>query len=56
MLAASQVTALRERISGPVLTPEDPDFGEEVFAFNVAVAHQPDVVVGAQAQATSSRR
>ncbi|MCU1586506.1 MAG: mitomycin radical oxidase [Microbacteriaceae bacterium] len=47
MLATSRVTELKERVSGPVLIPLDPDFGEEVFAFNVAVAHQPDVVVGA---------
>jgi FAD/FMN-containing dehydrogenase len=47
MLAMSRVTELKERVSGPVLTPQDPEFIEEVFAFNVAVAHQPEVVVGA---------
>ena len=33
-------------ISGPVLTPEDPEFGPEISGFNLAVVHRPDVVVG----------
>ena len=38
---------LASRISGPVLTPADEGFGEEVAAHNLAIVHLPDVVVGA---------
>ena len=37
---------LRDKIIGPVLTPEDPGFAEEVSGSNLAIAHVPDVVVG----------
>src|SRR5690554_1679592 len=38
--------ALRDAIVGPVLTPNEPGFPEEVSGFNFAIAHVPDVVVG----------
>ncbi|MHA6693768.1 FAD-binding oxidoreductase [Homoserinimonas sp. A520] len=37
---------LRDVVVGPVLTPEDPGFTEEVSGSNLAIAHSPDVVVG----------
>lgn len=38
--------ALRDRVSGPVLTPDAPEFAGEVAAFNTVVIQRPDVVVG----------
>jgi FAD/FMN-containing dehydrogenase len=43
--------ALADRIDGIVLTPGEPGFAEEVAAFNTAVVHTPDVVVGATSTA-----
>ncbi len=43
--------ALKDRIEGPVLTPADPAFAEEAAAFNTAVVHTPDVIVGAASTA-----
>ena len=42
----TSLDALRDRVSGPVLTPDDPGFAEEVAGFNVAVTDRPDIVVG----------
>ena len=42
----TSLQALRDRIVGPVLTPEDPGFAEEASGFNLAVTHAPDVVIG----------
>lgn len=47
MPATLETGELAKRVSGPVLTSADSDFGDEVFAFNTAVTHHPDVVVGA---------
>ena len=41
------LTELRGRVSGPVFTPEDEGFAEEVACFNLAIRHSPDLVVGA---------
>jgi len=41
------VDELRARCTGPVLTRGDDGFAEEVFAWNTAITHSPDVVVGA---------
>jgi hypothetical protein len=41
------IDELRARCTGPVLTRGDDGFAEEVFAWNTATTHSPDVVVGA---------
>lgn len=38
---------LKQLVEGPVFSPDDDGFADEVFAFNVATVHQPDIVVGA---------
>ncbi|MFC0680236.1 FAD-binding oxidoreductase [Lysobacter korlensis] len=43
--------ALADRIEGTVLTPAEPAFAEEAAAFNTAVVHTPDVIVGAASTA-----
>jgi FAD/FMN-containing dehydrogenase len=40
------VTALRSRVAGPVLTPADGGFAEEVAAWSAGHVHTPDVAVG----------
>jgi FAD/FMN-containing dehydrogenase len=42
---ASRIAALRHRVDGDVLTPDDPRFGEAVEAWNRTTAHHPAVVV-----------
>ena len=42
------VAALRRVVAGPVLTPDDADYATETAAWNVATAHHPSLVVGAQ--------
>lgn len=39
--------ALADRVAGPVFTPADAGYAEEILAQNRAVVHTPDVVVGA---------
>ena len=41
-------TALANRIGGPVLTPGEDGYAPEIAAFNTAIVHTPDVVVGAE--------
>jgi hypothetical protein len=41
------VTSLRARVSGPVLTRDDPGFADEVKSWLLNYSHTPDVVVGA---------
>jgi hypothetical protein len=38
--------SLRNSLPGPVLTPTDAGFAEEVSGSNLAISHRPDVVVG----------
>src|SRR5690554_3049524 len=38
--------SLRDALAGPVLTPTDAGFDEEVSGSNLAISHRPDVVVG----------
>jgi len=45
------VSELKSLISGVVLEPGDPGFVEEVSGFNLAVAHSPELVVGAASAA-----
>lgn len=42
---------LRENLSGPALTADDPGYESEVAVFNSVVAHRPAVVVGATSAA-----
>ncbi|MGH9095157.1 MAG: FAD-binding protein, partial [Acidimicrobiales bacterium] len=41
------VSALAAELTGPLLQPSSPAYGEEVAAFNAAVSHRPALVVGA---------
>lgn len=41
------VAALTAAVTGPVLLPADPGWANELVGFNLAVSHDPDVVVGA---------
>src|SRR5690554_202309 len=38
--------SLRDALAGPVLTPTDAGFDEEVSGSNLAISHRPEVVVG----------
>ncbi|HZX05061.1 FAD-binding oxidoreductase [Kribbella sp.] len=40
------IARLRTEVAGPVLTPTDEGYAEELSGFNLAVTHTPDVVVG----------
>ncbi|HEY5937690.1 MAG TPA: FAD-binding oxidoreductase [Kofleriaceae bacterium] len=40
------MTALANRVRGPVYVPIDVGFAEELAAFNLAIEHMPDLVVG----------
>ena len=44
-------TELADRISGPVYVPGDSGYAPEIAAFNTAVVHTPDIVVGAASAA-----
>ncbi|MFJ2213362.1 FAD-binding oxidoreductase [Streptomyces sp. NPDC101062] len=46
--ASSLAKALADAVTGPVLQPEDSGFTEELASFQLALRHQPDVVVGAR--------
>ncbi|WP_141881816.1 FAD-binding oxidoreductase [Homoserinimonas aerilata] len=50
-LSPDLVAALASRVSGPVLTPSDEGFAQEVAGFNLAIPLIPDVAVGANSQA-----
>jgi FAD/FMN-containing dehydrogenase len=45
--ARAEATALAGRLAGPVFTPGDPGYDEEIAPFNLATAHRPPFVVGA---------
>jgi hypothetical protein len=47
----TDITALRSRVAGPVLGPEDPGFADEVAGFNLVLINTPDVAVGASSTA-----
>lgn len=47
MLRSGAMTALADRIRGPVLVPIDAGFAPELAAFNLAIVHTPDLVAGA---------
>lgn len=43
----SSVSELQLSVRGPVFTPADPGFAQEVAAFNLSTQHQPDIAFGA---------
>ena len=45
-VANTLIDRLRGEVAGPVLTPGDEGYDEELSGFNLAVTHTPDVVVG----------
>jgi FAD/FMN-containing dehydrogenase len=47
MIAESGLDVLRSAVSGPVHTERDAEFAGESAGYNVAVVHQPEVIVGA---------
>lgn len=51
MSLKTAVAELADRVAGPVLTPGDPGFAEEIAAWNLATVHRPGVVVGAASAA-----
>ena len=51
MISETDLHALRSAVAGPVLTSDDPEYAEDSSGYNVAVLHQPDVIVGATSAA-----
>jgi FAD binding domain len=51
MLSDSDLQTLRSAVTGPVLTSGDPEYAADGSGYNVAVVHQPDVIVGATSAA-----
>ena len=47
MPVLTNIRYLAHAVRGPVLTPEDAEFGSEVGAFNASAHHTPEIVVGA---------
>lgn len=47
----TDLAALRDRVTGPVLAGDDPRVPAEVATFNLATTHRPTVVVGATSAA-----
>lgn len=47
MISPVQVQALADSVSGPVTVPGDADYAGEGRAFNLAIQHSPDVILGA---------
>ena len=51
MISDTDLDSLRSAVAGPVLTEGDPEYAEDGTGFNLAVVHQPDVIVGATSAA-----
>jgi FAD/FMN-containing dehydrogenase len=51
MISDSDLTTLRSAVSGPVSTAGDPDYAADAGGYNLAVVHEPDVIVGATSAA-----
>lgn len=47
MITEAEVQALVDSVTGPVTVPGDEGYGVDVRAFNLAIQHSPDVVLGA---------
>jgi FAD/FMN-containing dehydrogenase len=45
------LAALAQRLTGPLLRPDDADYATEIAPFNMAITHSPDLVVGAESDA-----
>lgn len=43
----SSISELQLSVRGPVFTPADPGFAQEVAGFNLSTQHQPDIAFGA---------
>jgi hypothetical protein len=43
----SDLLSLADVVAGPVFTPDQPEYATELAAFNMAVTHSPEAVVGA---------
>lgn len=48
------LAALAQRLTGPLLRPDDADYATEIAPFNTAITHSPDLVVGAESDADVS--
>ena len=51
MISDSDLTTLRSTVGGPVSTAGDPDYADDASGYNLAVVHEPDVIVGATSAA-----
>ena len=51
MISDSDLTALRSTVRGPVSTAGDPEYAADAGGYNLAVVHEPDVIVGATSAA-----
>ena len=51
MISDSDLTTLRSTVSGPVSTAGDPEYAADAGGYNLAVVHEPDVIVGATSAA-----
>ena len=51
MISDSDLTTLRSTVRGPVSTAGDPDYAADAGGYNLAVVHEPDVIVGATSAA-----
>src|SRR3712207_1262553 len=51
MISDTDLHAPRSAVAGPVLTSGDPEYAEDGSGYNVAVVHQPEVIVGATSAA-----
>jgi hypothetical protein len=45
------IASLAERLTGPLLRPEDAGYALEIAPYNTAITHTPDLVVGAETAA-----
>nr|WP_221376969.1 FAD-binding oxidoreductase [Actinoplanes polyasparticus] len=50
-ISPADLAGLRSEVAGPVLTPDDAGYTQELSTFNLAVTHAPLVAVGAQSPA-----
>lgn len=47
LATADSLTALAAELTGPLLQPGSTGYAAEIAAFNSAITHTPDIVVGA---------
>src|SRR4051794_12687473 len=46
-ISQDDVQALADSVTGPVIVPDDADYADEGRAYNLAVQHAPDLILGA---------